>query len=64
MFKTFGTALTLFSIYRLYGPIQMGVVAGILCILEYAFTAFLASYNARTILMRPNDEIKDQTLHG
>jgi hypothetical protein len=65
MFKTCGAALTLFSVYRLYGPIEMGMVAGILCMLEYAYTAFLACYNARTITqIRSNDEVKDQTLHG
>lgn len=65
LFKTCGAALTLFSVYRLYGPIEMGMIAGILCMLEYAFTAVLACYNARTITqIRPDDEIKNQTLHG
>jgi hypothetical protein len=65
LFKTCGAALTLFSVYRLYGPIEMGMIAGILLMLEYAFVALLACYNARTITqMRPNDETKNQTLHG
>ena len=62
--KLSGIFLILYCVYNLYGPLYLGLIAGIMFILEYIFVVGLASYNARTILTKNNDETKDQTLHG
>lgn len=62
--KLAGIVLIWYSVFKLYGPLYLGLVAGIMFILEYLFVVGLASYNARTLLTKNNDEGKDQTLHG
>jgi hypothetical protein len=62
--KVAGVTLIWYSVFQIYGPLYLGLVAGIMFILEYLFNLGLASYNARTLLTKNNDETKDQTLHG
>ena len=62
--KLAGVALIWYSVYQLYGPLYLGLIAGIMFILEYIFTVGMLSYNTRTLLTKTNDETKDQTLHG
>lgn len=62
--KLAGIVLIWYSVFQLYGPLYLGLIAGIMFILEYLFVVGLASYNARTLLTKTNDETKDQTLHG
>lgn len=62
--KLSGIFLIWYCVYHLYGPLYLGLIAGIMFILEYLFVVGLASYNARTLLTKTNDEAKDQTLHG
>jgi hypothetical protein len=62
--KLAGVVLVWYSVYQLFGPLYLGLVAGVMFLLEYLYVVSLASYNARTLLTKNNDESKDQTLHG